>query len=127
MTQLSHVADHRGQPQPAGRQAGEPREAQVAIKAGAGAQARQSWWEIFPFFVVYFHTPQALFCRGYCAHKLIFSYVKGGKAERDGGRSPIGGGGKATPPLSKDKVDHTKCDIVPGQDTVIEIIKVTID
>ena len=34
-----------------------------------------------------------------------------------------GKGGKATPPV-KEKVDHTKCDITPGQDTVIEIIKV---
>ena len=49
--------------------------------------------------------------------------------EREGGKSPLGGkatppvGGKATPP-TKEKIDHTKCDIVPGQDTIIEIIKV---
>ena len=45
-----------------------------------------------------------------------------GKGERDGGKSPIGGG-KGTPPPPKEKIDHTKCDIVPGQDTIIEIIK----
>ena len=50
----------------------------------------------------------------------------GGTAGRDGGKSPIGGGkvSKATPPI-KEKIDHTKCDIVPGQDTIIEIIKVS--
>ena len=54
---------------------------------------------------------------------ILFSgAAKGG--ERDGGRSP--GGGKATPPPAKDKIDHTTCEIVPGHDTVIEIIKVEI-
>ena len=49
----------------------------------------------------------------------------GGKGgERDGGRSP--GGGKATPPPAKEKIDHTTCEIIPGHDTVIEIIKVEI-
>jgi len=50
--------------------------------------------------------------------------ILGGAAkvvDREGGKSPVGG--KATPPPTKDKVDHTKCEIIPGQDTTIQIVK----